>query len=77
MTETFLNGKITVTSLAAPTPEDIKALRMLSKEEHKALLAEAIERGEKSGISDKTVEEVWASARIKAQKIKEKQRYAV
>ncbi|MCP4185071.1 MAG: hypothetical protein GY761_17460 [Hyphomicrobiales bacterium] len=77
MSETYLNGKISVTSLAAPTPEDIKKLRTLSTDDHKALLVEALMRGEESGISNKTVDDIWDSARQKAQKIKENQEYAL
>jgi len=77
MTETFLNGKITVTSLAAPTPEDKRKLRKLSSDEHTALLTEAIERGASSGISDKTVDDIWNSARVKAETVRKKSEYAL
>ncbi len=77
MSETFLNGKITVTSLAAPTPEDIAKLRALSKEEHNALLSEAIERGQNSGISSKTVDEIWDSALQRAKKLQENSEHAL
>ncbi len=77
MSETYLDGKINITSLAAPTPDGIKKLRTLSAEDHRALLVEALKRGEESGISDKTVDEIWDSARQRAQKIKENQEYAL
>ena len=77
MSETFLNGKITVTSLAAPTPEDLVKLRELSKKERNTLLSEAIERGVNSGISTKTVDEIWDSARQKAKTIQENKDYAL
>jgi len=41
------------------------------------LLQEAIERGRNSPVSDKTVEEVWESARLKAKAIKEKSPHAI
>lgn len=77
MTATYLNGKITVTSLAAPTAEDIKKLQALSEEDRLALLNEALERGRNSPISDKTVDEIWDLALIKAKAEKEKPKYAV
>lgn len=77
MTETYLNGKITLTSLAAPTSEDLKKLQALSEEDRLALLNEALERGRNSGVSDKTVDEIWDSALLKAKAIKEKSQYAL
>ncbi|MCW2305769.1 hypothetical protein [Rhodobium gokarnense] len=66
MTETFLNGRITVSSLAAPTAADLEKLRALSEEDRKALIAEAIERGAKSPPSGKTADQIFESARAKA-----------
>jgi len=77
MSDTFLNGKITVTSLAAPTPEDFAKLRALTKKERKALLSEAIEHGVNSGISRKSVDEIWESARQKAKTTQENKDYAL
>ena len=77
MTEIFLNGKITLTSLAAPTPDDLRKLRKLSKNERSALLAEALERASKSGISEKTVDDIWNSALEKASELKKKSEYAI
>ena len=77
MTETYLNGKITVTSLAAPTANDIEKLQALSKEDRDALLNEALEHGRNSGVSDKTVDEIWDSALLKAKKNLRKIQYAI
>jgi len=77
MSKTFLNGKISVTSLAAPTPQDLAKLRALSREERSALLSEAIERGENSGISSKSVDDIWDSALLKAKKLQEKAGHAL
>ncbi len=77
MTETYLDGKITVTSLAAPTAEDIKKLQALSEEDRLALLNEALERGRNSPVSDKTIDEIWDSALLKAKAKKEKSQYAL
>lgn len=72
MNETYLNGRISVTSLAAPRDEDLKKIQALSEEDKLALLREALERGENSGFSDKSVDEIWDSALLKAKAKKEK-----
>jgi hypothetical protein len=77
MSETFLNGKITVSSLAAPTPEDLVKLCALSKDERIALLSEAIERGNSSRISTKSVDEIWDSALRNAKKLQENSEHAL
>lgn len=77
MSETYLNGKITITSLSAPTANDLEKLRALSEEDRNTLLNEALERGRNSGVSDKTVDEIWDSALLKAKAIKEKSQYAL
>jgi len=41
MSEKYLNGKISITSLAAPTPEGVVKLRTLSKGERNVLLSKA------------------------------------
>jgi len=66
MSETYLNGKITVTSLAAPTDEDMRKISALSSEERKQLLDEALERGRKSGLSKRSKEDIAKSAKAKA-----------
>ena len=72
MTKNYLNGKIAVTSLAAPAAEDMKKLRTLSEEDRLALLNEALESGRNSPVSDKTVDEIWDSALLKAKAKKDK-----
>lgn len=58
MTNSYLNGKVTVTSLAAPTSEDIRVLNALSDDERTTLLGEHLERSEQSGLSDRSPEEI-------------------
>jgi len=77
MSETYLNGKITVTSLAAPTVEDMKKVRALSESDRRALLDEALERARNSALSDKTVDEIWDSALKKARALKKIPQYAL
>lgn len=77
MAETYLNEKITITSLAAPTVEDIKKLKALSEEDRLTLLNEALKRGRNSPLSDKTVDEIWDLALLKAKLIKEKSQHAL
>jgi len=77
MTETYINGKITVTSLSAPTAEDVRILRALSDEDRRVLIDEALERGQNSPVSDKTVKDIWDSALLKAKEKKGKPQYAI
>ncbi len=65
MTETFLNGRLTVTSLAAPTDEDNAKLDALTSDERHQVLAEAIEHGRASGISDRDPREAFKLARAR------------
>lgn len=68
--QTYLNGKITITSLAAPTVEDMEKIQALSDEERADLVREAIERGRNSPLSDKALDDIWHSALEKARAIK-------
>jgi hypothetical protein len=77
MTDTYLNGKITLESLAAPTTEDIEKLQALSEKDRLALLNEALERGRNSPLSNKTVDEIWDSALFKAKGKSQKSQNAV
>ena len=77
MTETYLNGKTTVTSLATPTAEDMEKLQALSEEDRLALLNEALELGRNSPLSNKTVDEIWDSALLKAKGKLQKSQNAV
>ena len=77
MSETYLNGKIIVTSLAAPTTADMEKVCALSESERRALLDEALERDRPSGLSDKTVDEIWDSALKKAKAVKAIPDYAL
>ncbi|NOY85522.1 MAG: hypothetical protein GXO96_12015 [Nitrospirae bacterium] len=77
MSETYLNGKITVTSLAAPTTADMEKVCALSENERRALLDEALQRGRDSRLSSKTVDEIWDSALKKSKAVKAIPDYAL
>ncbi|MEM7619996.1 MAG: hypothetical protein AAF228_05975 [Pseudomonadota bacterium] len=77
MAQTYLNGKITVTSLAAPTVEDMQKIKALSDDERRAMLEEKLERGRNSPVSDKTVDDVWEEALQETRALKEKPEYAI
>ncbi|NHK29505.1 hypothetical protein FF098_016470 [Parvularcula flava] len=66
MSETYLNGKITVSSLTAPTEEDIRQIEALSPDERLELMREAIKQGIESGVSKRSMEEIRQAARAKA-----------
>lgn len=65
MSETYLDGKITVSSLAAPTEEDLALIGNLSDAERKQMLFEAIEKGANSPVVDTSMEEIWQNALIR------------
>ena len=77
MSETYLDGKIIVTSLAAPTAADLVALRALSEDERNALLREAVERGRRSPTSHLTMDDVWQRALDGAAALKTKRQNAL
>ncbi len=77
MTETYLNGKITVTSLAAPTADDMGKIQALSQEYRQALLDEALALGHSGPLGNKTVDEIWDSALQKAKARKENPQHAL
>jgi len=77
MTDTYLNGKITVTSLAAPTADDLDKIQALSQEDRQALLDEALALGRNAQLSNKTVDEIWDSALRKAKVMKDKRQNAL
>lgn len=77
MAQTYLNGKITLTSIATPTAEDMAKVEALSDADRKALVAEAVEIGRNSPISDATVDDVWDSALEKARNMTVKPVYAI
>lgn len=51
---------------AAPSEEDIRRWQALPEDEQKKRLQKAIEDGFNSGISNRTVDEIWESAKAKA-----------
>ncbi len=65
MTQTYLNGRISIMSLAAPTQEDKRVLAALSDEDRRAVLIEALERAEKSGFSSQTPEQIRAEVKAR------------
>lgn len=77
MAETYLNGRIALTSLAAPTAEDMAKVHALSEEDRQALMIEAVERGRNSPITDSTVDDIWNEAVARAQTITDKPAYAL
>ena len=77
MSETYLNGKLNITSLAVPTDEDISKIRALSADEHKAMLTEALEVAANSGISEKTADEIFEAAVRKAKELQAEQEHAL
>lgn len=72
MTQTYLNGRVSISSLAAPTEDDLRVLKSLSDEDKAALLAEALKRAEASGPAERTPEDIWnaAKARVEAMTVK-------
>lgn len=66
MTQSYLNGRVTVSSLAAPTVEDLRVLNALSEEDRRAVIDEALERSRNSGISDQTPEQIFEAAKARA-----------
>ena len=70
MSEIYLNGKVTFSSLSAPTEADLSCWRALSEEEQEAIRAERADRAYASGISDRTLDDIFVSALEKAEKIK-------
>lgn len=62
MATTYLNGKISLTSLASPTSDDLAKIRQLSDVDRNALMTEALDRGRNSPLSDATVDDVWNDA---------------
>lgn len=77
MTGTYLNGKITLSSVAAPTAEDLDKLDQLLEEERRALAAEILERGRVGSVSDVSLEDIWKQAIADANLRKQKPGYAV
>jgi hypothetical protein len=66
MTTTYLNGRVSISSLAAPTEDDLRVLDALSDEDRTALLKEHLDKAAKSGLSTKTPEQIFAAAKARA-----------
>lgn len=77
MAETYLNGKITVTSLATPTADDMQKIKALSPQERRAMLEEELERGRNSPVVDTTVDEIWDMALTEYRAQKNKSEHAL
>ncbi len=77
MSKTYLNGKLTLTSLAAPTSDDVAKIRALSNNQYKQFQAEVRDQAHNSPVTDITVDEIWEAALKEARKIKSTQQYAL
>ena len=53
---------IEISSFAAPTADDIALLESLSDSQRKAVIAREIRKGIDSGLSEMTMEDIWAEA---------------
>ena len=53
---------VNISSFAAPTEEDIAVFNTLSDDEKRALLLAEIEKGRASGISERSMDDLWAEA---------------
>ena len=53
---------VNISSFAAPTEEDIAVFNALSDDEKRALLLAEIEKGRASGISERSMDDLWAEA---------------
>ena len=72
MSQTYINGRIHLTSLAAPSEEDKRILNSLSEEDRRTLIAEALERAETSGTGERTPEQIWEAAKARASQLASK-----
>ncbi len=77
MSKKYLNGKITITSLATPTEEDIAVIRNLSDDDYLRFQEEIRQERQESPISDNSVDDVFQSALQKAKLIQKNQEYAL
>lgn len=53
---------VKISSFAAPTEDDIAVWNALSDDEKRAMLDHEIEKGAASGISDKSMDDIWHEA---------------
>lgn len=58
---------VDIGSFAAPTPQDIARFEALSGAERKALIDRELQKGVESGVSEMTLEDIWAEARRRVQ----------
>ncbi|MEX6506515.1 hypothetical protein [Jiella sp. M17.18] len=77
MTETFLDGRLTLGSLAVPSDEDVAKIAALPDEDYRAFRSQVRARRKSSPISDATVDEVWDRAVKAVQSVHDKQRRAL
>lgn len=54
---------IDITSFAAPTAEDITRFESLTDAQRRALIDREIQKGLDSGLSNRSMEDIWAEAR--------------
>ena len=69
MNETYLNGKVAFSSLAAPTEADLARWLSLSEEAQEAIRVERADRAYANWISHRSLDDILASALKKAEKI--------
>lgn len=62
MSATARIDHIKISSLAAPSPEDVAVLQSLSDEQYRALLSREIDKGLRSGVSTAGIEDIWQRA---------------
>ena len=74
MSETYLNGKVVLSSLAVPTEADMAVWCALSRQEQQAVLVERGQRSHASGTSDRTLDDILVSALEEAAKSKVRQK---
>lgn len=63
MSETYLNGRVTFTSLATPSEEDMRLMSNLTESERRQVLKEALEKGCASPLSTKSLQDIWEEAK--------------
>ena len=60
---------MSISSFAAPTEQDIAVFDALSDDEKRALLHSQLDLAKASGISDRTVDDIWQEALKRAGRV--------
>ena len=69
MTETYLHGKLSIASLAAPTEDDVAKIAALSDEDYQRFRQEVRARRRSSPVTNDSVDDIWDRALKTAQSI--------